>query len=235
MALNNDPTLPQAASLHRRQRSFVVRAGRMGTGQARALRELSPKYVLPFEAHLLNLTTAYERSAPTMVEIGFGMGHATANWAAAHPQFNVLGIEVHPPGVGALLQRIESDALRNVRIVQHDAVEVFESMLGPQSLQAVHILFPDPWPKKRHHKRRLIQPEFVSLVASRLAEGGSLHLATDWEPYALHMLDVLQAQPTMRNQHEGFAPRNDQRIVTRFEHRGLALGHQVFDLTFVKT
>ena len=219
-----------------RIRSFVVRAGRIGPGQVRALTELAPRFVLPFVATgPVDFAVAFDRAAPLVVEIGFGMGSTTAVMAAAAPERNFLGIEVHPPGVGALLQRIDEAGLANVRIVQHDAVEVLESMMAPGSLAAVHVFFPDPWHKKRHHKRRLIQPEFVRLLASRLAPGATLHCATDWEPYAAQMLEVLTAAPSLVNAiGSGFAPRPASRPLTKFEQRGLDRGHGVWDLLFTK-
>ena len=192
--------------------------------------------MLPFVATgPVDFAVDFGRTAPLVVEIGFGMGSTTAVMAAAAPTQNFLGIEVHPPGVGALLQRIDEANLTNVRIVQHDAVEVLESMIGPASLAAVHIFFPDPWHKKRHHKRRLIQPELVRLLASRLATGATLHCATDWEPYAAQMLEVLSAEPAFVNAvGEGFAPRPASRPLTKFEQRGLDRGHGVWDLLFTK-
>ena len=216
-------------------RSYVVRAGRMGTGQQRALAELAPRFVLPFRAERSDFAAAFARSAPLVIEIGFGMGDATAQIAAARADTNFLGIEVHPPGVGALLQRIEERGLTNVRIVQHDAVEVLEQMVAPASLAGVLVFFPDPWHKKRHHKRRLIQPAFVALLASRLAPGGYLHCATDWQPYAEQMLEVLSAEPLLANRFDGYAPRPDYRPLTKFENRGLKLGHGVWDLVFTRS
>ena len=213
-------------------RSFVVRAGRMGTGQIRALAELGPTFVLPYQAEPLDLTKAFGRAASCVLEIGFGMGDATAQIAKALPDTHFLGVEVHPPGVGALLKHIGEQSLSNVRIVQHDAVEVLDHMLSPQSLAGVHIYFPDPWHKKRHHKRRLIQPAFVSKLVSRLAPDGYVHCATDWEPYAQQMLDVLSAEPALVNTAPGFAPRPPWRPLTKFERRGLNLGHGVWDLVF---
>ena len=223
---------PSGAPPRRAIRSYVVRAGRMGTGQVRALAELAPRYVLPFENHAVDFDAAFGRRAPRVVEIGFGMGDATAQIAQERPELDFLGIEVHPPGVGALLQRIEERRLTNLRIVQHDAVEVLEQMVAPGSLAGVHLFFPDPWHKKRHHKRRLIQPPFVALLASRLAPGGYLHCATDWQPYAEQMLEVLSAEATLRNRFDGYAPRPDYRPLTKFENRGLKLGHGVWDLVF---
>ncbi len=217
---------------HRPIRSFVVRAGRMGTGQIRALAELGPTFVLPYQAEPLDLTQAFGRAAPCVLEIGFGMGDATAHIAKALPDTHFLGVEVHPPGVGALLKHISEQGLSNVRIVQHDAVEVLDHMLWPHSLAGVHIYFPDPWHKKRHHKRRLIQPAFVSKLVTRLAPDGYVHCATDWEPYAQQMLDVLSAEPALVNTAPGFAPRPPWRPLTKFERRGMNLGHGVWDLVF---
>ena len=213
-------------------RSYVLRAGRMGAGQERALRELAPRFVLPFRDSLVDLDAAFGRSAPRVLEIGFGMGQSTALIAQATPDIDFLGIEVHPPGVGALLQRIETMQLTNVRIVQHDAVAVLEHMLAPASLAGAMIFFPDPWPKTRHHKRRLIQPPFVALLASRLEPGAALHLATDWAPYAQQMLEVLGAEPLLLNTARAFSERPAYRPVTKFERRGAALGHDTWDLVF---
>lgn len=225
---------PQDDKPSRRIRSFVLRAGRMGTGQARALADLGPRFVLPYAAQPLDMAATFGREAPRVVEIGFGMGHATAEIAKLQPETDFLGIEVHTPGVGALLKRIGEDELTNLRIVQHDAVEVFEHMLAPASLAGVHVFFPDPWHKKKHHKRRLIQPAFVSLLVSRIAPGGYLHCATDWADYAEQMLAVLSAEPALTNTADGYAPRPDYRPLTKFENRGLKLGHGVWDLVFVK-
>ena len=206
----------------------------MGSGQMRALAELGPRLVLPLDSEPLDPTAVFGRTAPLVVEIGFGMGQATAAIAAAQPERDFIGIEVHPPGVGALLQRIDQAGLTNLRLVQHDAVAVLESMIAPASLAAVHVFFPDPWHKKKHHKRRLIQPPFVALLASRLAPGGRLHCATDWQPYAQQMLAVLTAEPHLANSCDGFAPRPDYRPQTKFELRGLNLGHGVWDLVFTR-
>lgn len=213
-------------------RSFVLRAGRMGPGQARALAELGPRFLIPYAESPLDLDAAFGRKAPKVLEIGFGMGETTARIAAEHPDVDYLGVEVHTPGVGALLKRVGELGLTNVRIVQHDAVEVVRHMLPEASLDGVHVFFPDPWHKKRHHKRRLIQAEFVRLLASRLKPGAYLHLATDWEDYAQQMLEVLSAEPTLANTAEGFAERPAYRPLTKFEQRGLRLGHRVWDLIF---
>ena len=213
-------------------RSFVLRAGRMGSGQTRALAELGPRFVLPFRPAPLDAAAAFGRAAPLVLEIGFGMGDATAQIAAARPDTDFLGCEVHTPGVGALLKQIGERGLGNLRIVQHDAVEVLDAMIAPASLAGIHVFFPDPWHKKKHHKRRLIQPAFVAKLASRLAPGGYLHCATDWQPYAEQMLEVLGAEPALRNSADGYAPRPDYRPLTKFEQRGLRLGHGVWDLVF---
>ena len=229
-ATTAEPATPPQRAI----RSFVLRAGRMGSGQVRALAELGPRYVLPFRSAPLDAAAVFGRQAPLVVEIGFGMGQATAQIAALQPDSDFIGIEVHAPGVGALLQRISEASLANLRLVQHDAVEVLEQMIAPASLAAVHVFFPDPWHKKKHHKRRLIQPAFVALLASRLAHGGRLHCATDWQPYAEQMLAVLSAEPLLANSCEGYAPRPEVRPLTKFEQRGLKLGHGVWDLVFTR-
>ena len=227
MDSDQDPSRP-----HRPVRSYVLRGGRLGPGQARALAELGPRLVLPFQDQPLDPARVFGRRAPCIVEIGFGMGDATAAIAAARPDTDFIGVEVHEAGVGALLRRIGQAGLENLRIVRHDAVEVLQQMIAPSSLAGVHIFFPDPWHKKRHHKRRLIQPPFVALLASRLAPGGVLHCATDWQPYAEQMLEVLSAEPLLANTAHGYAPRPDYRSLTKFEQRGLGLGHGVWDLVF---
>jgi len=213
-------------------RSYVVRPGRMGPGQQRALDELGPRFVLPFQPAPLDLHACFGRSAPVVLEIGFGMGDATAQIAAALPQLDFLGIEVHPPGVGALLRQIGERQLSNLRLVQHDAVEVLERMIPPASLAGVHIWFPDPWHKLRHNKRRLVQAPFVSQLVGYIAPGGYLHCATDWQPYAEQMLAVLAAEPALRNTAPDFAPKPEWRPLTKFEARGVKLGHGVWDLLF---
>jgi tRNA (guanine-N7-)-methyltransferase len=215
-------------------RSFVLRAGRMGPGQQRAMAELGPRFVLPFRPQPLDLAATFGRSALAVLEIGFGMGDATAQVALARPDLDFIGIEVHAPGVGALLKRIGELGLDNLRLIQHDAVEVLERMIAPASLAGVHLWFPDPWHKKRHHKRRLVQAAWVRMVAARLAPGGYLHCATDWEPYAEQMLELLSAEPTLRNTAARYAAKPDWRPLTKFEARGLKLGHGVRDLLFVK-
>jgi len=213
-------------------RSFVLRSGRLGPGQQRALQDHGPRFLLPFAPQLADWDAAFGRQAPRVLEIGFGMGDATAQVAAAAPERDFIGVEVHPPGVGALLKHIGEQQLTNIRIVRHDAVEVLQQMVAPASLAGVHVWFPDPWHKKRHNKRRLIQPALVALLASRLAPGGYLHCATDWQPYAEQMLEVLSAEPLLQNQAQAYAPRPDWRPLTKFENRGLKLGHGVWDLLF---
>jgi tRNA (guanine-N7-)-methyltransferase len=213
-------------------RSFVLRQGRVSPAQGRAHRELMPRYGIPFAAAPLDFDTVFGRRAPRILEIGFGMGETTAAIAAAHPENDYLGIEVHTPGVGSLLKRIAELGIANVRVVQHDAVEVLRHMIPPGSLAGCHVFFPDPWPKKRHHKRRLLQPALVALLASRLAPGGYVHVATDWEEYAEQVLEVLRAEPSLENTADGFAPRPASRPETKFESRGLRLGHAVRDLVF---
>jgi tRNA (guanine-N7-)-methyltransferase len=213
-------------------RSFVLRQGRMSDAQQRAYAELLPKYGIPYRPTLLNWEQAFGRTAPRVLEIGFGMGAATAQIAATLPQQDYLGVEVHTPGVGALLRLVEERQLGNVRIIQHDAVEVLQHMIAEGSLDGIHIFFPDPWPKKRHHKRRLIQPELVKLLVSRLKPGGYLHLATDWQEYAEWMQEVLNAEPALKNAAEGYADKPDYRPETKFERRGLNLGHGVWDIVF---
>jgi tRNA (guanine-N7-)-methyltransferase len=215
-------------------RSFVLRAGRMGSGQQKAMETLAPRYVIPYRAGTLDVAASFGRSAPTILEIGFGMGDATAQIAAARPDDDFIGIEVHTPGVGALLQRIDERGLTNLRLIQHDAVEVLRDMIAPGSLAGLHVYFPDPWHKKKHNKRRLIQADFVRQLSSRLAPGGYLHCATDWQPYAEQMLEVLAAEPTLANTADGYAPRPDWRPLTKFENRGIKLGHGVWDLVFRK-
>lgn len=215
-------------------RSFVLRQGRVSPAQQRAYDALLPRLSVPFQTDPIDLAAVFGRNAPRIMEIGFGMGETTAQIAAQRPDQDYLGIEVHTPGVGSLLKQIEAQGLGNVRIIQHDAVEVLERMIEPGSLAGAHIFFPDPWPKKRHQKRRLIQPPFVALLASRLEPGGYLHCATDWQEYAEQMLAVLSAEPALENSTEGFSLRPAYRPLTKFEARGLKLGHGVWDVIFHK-
>ena len=221
-------------NLHLRAiRSFVLRQGRMSPAQTRAFESLGPRYIVSFRGdNPLDYGNLFGRDAPTIVEIGFGMGESTAAIAAMFPEKNFIGIEVHTPGVGALLKLIGEQGLTNLHIIQHDAVEVLKQMIRDQSLAGLHIFFPDPWPKKRHHKRRLIQPELVTLLAQKLAADGYIHLATDWEEYAQQMLALLQAEPRLKNSATDFAPRPAYRGTSGFERKGLAKGHDVWDLVF---
>jgi tRNA (guanine-N7-)-methyltransferase len=230
--MSDRPEVPPGIPHPRTIRSFVLRAGRTTTGQARAYEEQGPRFLLPYQPHPLDFTAAFGREAPTVLEIGFGMGEATAHIAALMPETNFLCCEVHEPGVGALLKRIGEQDLRNIRILRHDAVEVLEHMLPEGCLEGIHIFFPDPWHKLRHHKRRLIQPPLVARLASRLRQGGYLHCATDWQPYAAQMLQVLGGEPLLENTAADYAPRPAYRPLTKFENRGIKLGHGVWDLVF---
>ena len=215
-------------------RSYVLRQGRVSNAQRRAHDTLLPRYGIPFQEERIDPDAAFGRQAPRILEIGCGMGETTVAVAAASPGIDYLGIEVHTPGVGSLLKQIDALGLTNVRVIQHDAVAVLRTMIAPASLSGMHIFFPDPWPKKRHHKRRLIQPAFVALAASRLQPGGYLHAATDWQEYAEQMLAVLGAEPALENTAADYAERPAYRPQTRFETRGLKLGHGVWDIVFRK-
>ncbi|ODT84273.1 MAG: tRNA (guanosine(46)-N7)-methyltransferase TrmB [Nitrosomonadales bacterium SCN 54-20] len=219
---------------HQPIRSFVLRQGRLSNAQRRAHETLMPKYGIPYSGKLLDLAVIFSRSAPKFLEIGFGMGETTALIAHAHPQNDYLAAEVHTPGVGSLLKQVEELRLTNIRVIQHDAVDVLQHALSPECLDGVHIFFPDPWPKARHHKRRLIQAEFVDLLCSRLKPGGYIHVATDWEDYAEQILKVLSGEPHLTNTAVGYAPRPEYRPLTKFEQRGLRLGHEVWDVIFRK-
>jgi tRNA (guanine-N7-)-methyltransferase len=213
-------------------RSYVLRQGRVSNAQKRAHDTLLPRYGIAYAPGRLDYAHAFGRAAPVILEIGFGMGETTAAIAAAHPAHDFIGIEVHTPGVGSLLKEIEARGLTNLRVIQHDAVEVLRTMIPEASLAGCHLYFPDPWPKKRHHKRRLVQPPFLSLLASRLAPGAYFHAATDWMEYADWMLEALRGEPLLENTAADFAPRPLWRPQTKFETRGLKLGHGVWDLLF---
>lgn len=221
-------------TLARPIRSFVLRQGRVSSAQQRAYDTLMPRFGIAYRPAALDLNQAFGRDAPKILEIGFGMGETTARIAASQPDQDFLALEVHTPGVGALLKTLAEQSIRNVRIVQHDAVEVVREMLGPETLCGIHIFFPDPWPKKRHHKRRLIQSEFIALIATRLKTDAPLHVATDWEDYAGHILEVLQAEASLQNIADTYATRPVSRPLTKFEERGRKLGHPVFDIIFRK-
>ena len=270
MSCDQDKNLGSAEKRFDRIRSFVLRAGRTTAGQQRAIEELGPQFLIPFQEDVLNLKSAFgDSTRPKILEIGFGMGETTAKIAALRPEDDFLAIEVHPPGVGALLKLIGEGQLTNLRLIRHDAVEVLEKMLMPNCLDGIHIYFADPWHKKRHHKRRLIQSEFVKLLVSRLKPGAYLHLATDWHNYAEQMLLVLNAEPTLENTsteaikietfgveeiatvgkdfyefkptleqleslQSGYVQRPSYRPLTKFENRGIKLGHGVWDLVYRK-
>jgi tRNA (guanine-N7-)-methyltransferase len=214
-------------------KSFVMRTGRVSPRQERGLEQVSnyQLYLAPW-----TLTAIFERNAPTIVEIGFGMGHSLIEMAKTNPQNNYIGIEVHQAGIGSLSADLHDNALSNVRIAPYDAVTVFEQAILDESLAGIQIFFPDPWPKKKHHKRRLIQQAFVDLLVKKLQPGGFLHVATDWEHYAHHALEVLTAHRSLVNQAGAnqFSPRPTSRPLTKFEQRGELLGHSVFDLLFTK-
>lgn len=248
--MTQDPT-PETIALQRRAiRSFVKRTGRTTSGQHKALTELGPRFMLPYQESTLDFVAAYAdgiratgqndiKHRPLVLEIGFGMGEATAHIAALLPETRFLCCEVHDPGVGALLKRIGEQGLENIRICAHDAVEVIEHMLPLQSLDGIHIFFPDPWHKARHNKRRLIQSPLIAKLAARLKLGGTIHCATDWQEYAEQILQVLTDEPLLKNtalathpELQGYAPKPHYRPLTKFENRGLKLGHGVWDLVF---
>ena len=233
--MEHNPAEPVAAPSdpsRRPIRSFVLRQARMSAAQRRALDTLATRYCLPYTDARVDLPAVFGRTAPVVLEIGSGMGETTAAIAAAHPAIDFLAIEVHAPGVGSLLNRIDEAALANLRIIRHDAVDAVANMVAPGSLGGIHVYFPDPWPKKRHHKRRLLSAAFVHELARRLAPGGYLHVATDWEHYAQQILATCAAEPLLANTAEGFAPCPAWRPQTKFERRGRALGHGVFDVLF---
>ena len=241
---------PEGVAYPKEIKSFVRRAGRTTTGQTKALEEIGPRFLLPYQDGAIDFAAAYAAATdsegqseaeprPVILEIGFGMGEATTHIAALLADKNFLCCEVHEPGVGALLKRIGEQGLRNIRIVAHDAVEVIDQMLPLQSLDGVHIFFPDPWHKKKHNKRRLIQAPLIAKLAARLKPGGYLHCATDWQPYAEQILEVLGAEPLLKNsavqthrELAGYAPKPHYRPLTKFENRGLKLGHGVWDVVF---
>ena len=207
-------------------RSYVLRQGRTTPAQKRALEQLAPKYLVPFGAGLISCEEIFGRTAPLVLEIGSGMGETTAAIAQAHSEADFIAVEVHGPGVGSLLNRIESLQLRNLRVIRHDAVDVLDKMIADASLAAIHLFFPDPWPKKRHHKRRLVQPDFAALAARKLAPGGTLHAATDWPEYAEHMNQVFSREPLLEKAAAGLM----SRPATKFEVRGKRLGNPISDL-----
>lgn len=219
----------------RRIRSFVLRQGRLTKGQARALETGLPQFGVNYTPELLDLNAVFNRvDSKKILEIGFGMGETTAKIAQVLPDCDFLAAEVHTPGVGALLKLIQENALTNIRVIQHDVVEVLHHMVADASLDGVHIFFPDPWHKKRHHKRRLIQAEFVNLLCTKLKAGGYLHVATDWQEYAEWVLEVLNAEAQLENTAKDYAVKPSYRPLTKFENRGLKLGHGVWDMVFTR-
>ena len=231
-AHRDDSGLPAVSSALRPIRSFVLRQGRFSPAQREAYETLLPKLGVDYTTLPLDLARVFGRDNPKILEIGFGMGETTAAIAASMPDRDFLAVDVHAPGVGALLRQIDQAGLSNVRVMRHDAVEVVSNSIARGALAGVHVFFPDPWPKKRHHKRRLLKPEFVGALSARLAHGGYLHVATDWEEYAAEILATLDAESSLANTVSGFAPRPDYRPLTKFERRGLARGHGVWDLVF---
>jgi tRNA (guanine-N7-)-methyltransferase len=225
---------PPPVPPHPPVRSFVRRAGRQSPLQKRAIVELAPRYCIDYRPALLDMRTVFGRDAAVVLEIGFGMGETTAEIAAAHPAVDFIAVDVHDPGIGSLLARIDAQSLTNLRIIRHDAVDVVAQMIAHAALGGVHVYFPDPWPKKRHHKRRLLKPAFVHALALRLRAGGYLHAATDWQDYADEILATFAHEPLLANTAEGFAPRPAWRPRTKFETRGLKLGHAVCDILFTR-
>lgn len=215
-------------------RSYVLRQGRVSVAQQRAIDTLLPRFGIPYAARPLDLALTFRRTAPVILEIGFGMGDSTATIAQKHPENDYLALEVHTPGVGNLLKLIDAQQLNNIRIMQHDAVEVLRDMIADNTLAGVHIFFPDPWHKARHNKRRLIQSPFVAQLVKKLKPGGYIHVATDWQDYAEQVLNVLNAEPLLTNTAKDYAPRPDYRPLTKFENRGILLGHGVWDLIYVR-
>lgn len=219
----------------RRIRSFVLRQGRLTKGQERALETGWPQFGVDYTQNILDLNTVFGRvESKKILEIGFGMGETTAKIAQTLPDYDFLAAEVHTPGVGALLKLIEEQALTNIRVIQHDVVEVLQNMVLDNSLDGVHIFFPDPWHKKRHHKRRLIQADFIKLLCSKLKVGAYIHVATDWQEYAEWVLDALNAEPQLKNTAKDYAEKPAYRPLTKFENRGIKLGHGVWDMVFVR-
>lgn len=220
----------------RQVKSFVLRAGKITPGQQKALENLLPLYGISHVCELVDLNVVFERSNPKIIEIGFGMGKSTSQMAQANPNFDYLGIEVHPPGVGSLLMEIDQYKIDNIRVIRYDGVKVIKDMIMDNSIHGFHIFFPDPWHKKRHNKRRMIQTSFIELLCAKLKPGGYIHLATDWEDYAIWMLDILKGNPQLLNTSDtnDYVPRPIHRPETKFEQRGISLGHGVWDLIFKK-
>lgn len=222
--------------MHRKIKSYVLRAGRVSNRQQQGLDLWLKDYELPMSSSHWDLSKLFNRNAETVVEIGFGMGTSLFTMACNNPAINYLGIEVHKAGVGSLVADLHDNQLSNVRIAAHDAVEVFQTQIEPESISGVQIFFPDPWHKKRHHKRRLIQREFIELLVQKIKKDGFIHCATDWQEYAEHILEVLSAIPDLKNLQKegGYSPKPESRPLTKFEQRGERLGHGVWDLIFIK-
>lgn len=237
--MNNDQNSPleiDQAEQHGHIKSFARRRGHLSKGQEKAIEQGMPVWGVQYTPNQhLDFARQFGREAENWLEIGFGMGETTAKIALEHPDVNYLGVEVYPAGVGAMLKRIEEHQIKNVRIMSHDVIDIVQHMIPDNSLSRVLIYFPDPWRKKRHHKRRLIRPDFIAQLCPKIREGGILHCATDWQNYAEQMLDVLNNEPSLENTCDGFAPRPQTRPLTKFENRGLKLGHGVWDLIYAKT
>lgn len=218
-------------------RSFVVRSGRTTEGQRKAMEKNWPRFGIEYTGALIDWESSFSRRAPLWIEIGYGNGAQTAHLAKIHPQINFLGIEIHLPGVGHLLKLADDDQLDNLKLIRHDAVEVLSECVEDSSVDQIMLFFPDPWPKKKHHKRRIVQPDFINLVANKLKPAGRFHLATDWEPYAEWMLESISMHPQLRNTSTSghFIVPPDYRLLTKFENRGIKKGHGVWDLMFEKT
>ena len=232
--MNNEASEPLPPDYRREVKTYVLRIGRMTAAQEKAYAELSPSWCIPFEDKILNFVDVFGNTNPIIVEIGFGMGDATVNMAAANPDINYLGIEVHRPGVGKVLSEIKRRELKNLYIIEHDALEVLEKMIGDNSVNGFHIFFPDPWPKKRHHKRRMVQRPRTNLFAQKLAKGGYLYFVTDWLEYAEFALEELKQTEGLKNKYEGFAEPQSWRYQTKFERKGLSADRKITELFFEK-
>ena len=232
----NIPTdnLEDHSIFRRPVRTYVIRAGRMTVNEQRSYEELHHVWCIPFEHRTLNFTDIFNNTNPVTMEIGFGMGHATAQIAQDNPNMNYIGSEVHVPGVGRLLGEIKKRQLKNLYLIEYDALEILETMIPDNSLAGFHIFFPDPWPKKKHHKRRLLQRPRTDLLVSKLSPGGYIYFATDWEEYALSAVEELSCTEGIHNKYEKFAPHQEWRPRTKFEQKGLDAGREIFELVFVK-
>lgn len=231
---NSEETNPLPENYKREIKTYVLRIGRMTASQERSYNELSPVWCIPYENKKINLVDIFGNTNPVVIEIGFGMGDATAQIAKANPNINYLGIEVHKPGVGKLLGEIKNQELKNLYIIEHDALEVLENMIADNSINGFHIFFPDPWPKKRHHKRRLVQRPRTNLITSKLSSGGYLYFVTDIIDYAEFALEELNLTEGLKNKYEGFAEPQPWRKQTKFERKGLAAERQITELFFEK-